>query len=577
MKRKLIAKTFAGLEDVLVNELEQLGAEDIEKGVRMVSFFGDKSMLYRANFCLRTAVRILMPIIEFKADDADEVYNKVRQIEWTDYMDADSTFIVDAVVFSEEFRHSRFAAYRVKDAIADYFREKAGKRPNVSISNPDIRINLHIAENDVTISLDSSGESLHRRGYRVATVTAPLNEVLAAGMIMLTGWHGECDLIDPMCGSGTILIEAALIARNIYPGVFRQEFAFERWKDFDKDLFEAIYNDDSAEREFNHKIYGYDINRRVVTVAQENIKSAGVCDCVEVAQKDIRDFEQPSDKALMITNPPYGERITTDDILGLYREIGSVLKCSFVGNDAWIISYHEECFAEIGFRPSTRIILYNGDLECEFRKYQIFEGKLSDRRSEGLDIKSADDRRRNMQFKGRRHTEEHSESIDTDTNENIYSNIPQLNRHNFKWGDRDNDFVGEDDTHYFKVKLNSRSYERNAQDGTERPYRPRRNNDEDFQQRRSDYSEHRTRERSSFAGKDQDTGGTRTNRRFERDQHARDRFGAGSHSEKRFSRNSHPSDKPRGSYGKRGDMRTNERKSPRFSFDKDGRPIKKKE
>lgn len=576
MKRKLIAKTFAGLEDVLVNELEQLGAEDIEKGVRMVSFSGDKSMLYRSNFCLRTAVRILMPIIEFKADNADEVYNKVRQFEWADYMDADSTFIVDAVVYSEEFRHSRFAAYRVKDAIADYFREKTGKRPNVSISNPDIRINLHIAENDVTISLDSSGESLHRRGYRVATVKAPLNEVLAAGMIMLTGWNGECDLIDPMCGSGTILIEAALIARNIYPGVFRQEFAFERWKDFDKELFESIYNDDSAEREFNHKIYGYDINRRVVTVAQENIKSAGVSDCVEVAQKDIHDFEQPSEKSLMITNPPYGERITTDDILGLYHDIGSILKRSFVGNDAWILSYHEECFSEIGFRPSTRIILYNGDLECEFRKYQIFEGKLSDRRSEGLDIKSVDDRRRNIQFKGRKRTEEHTEDTGTDEKEDIYSNIPRLNRHNFKWGDRGSDFVGEDDTHYFKSKPYTKSSDRKSQDHSEKPYRSHRNNEGDSHLQRSGFSDRKARESSSPFRKDKDSE-TRSDGRFDRDSRSFDRFDK-RHSEKRFNRDKHSNDKlNKSSYGKRGDKQNGEHKGPRFSFDKDGRPIKKKE
>ena len=279
-KQKLIAKTFAGLEELLAKELESIGAENIEQGNRMVTFDGDKEMLYKANFCLRTAVKVLKPIREFKANDADEVYEEVKKIEWSDYMDVDDTFIVDAVVFSDEFRHSRFAAYRVKDAIADYFREKTGKRPNVGISNPDIRINIHISENDVTISLDSSGESLHHRGYRVGTVAAPLNEVLAAAIVMLTGWDGQSDLIDPMCGSGTILIEAALIARNIYPGVFRKEFAFERWKDFDPDLLDAIYNDDSHEREFAHKIYGYDINRRAVSIAQENAKSAGVADIV---------------------------------------------------------------------------------------------------------------------------------------------------------------------------------------------------------------------------------------------------------------------------------------------------------
>lgn len=407
---KIIAKTFPGLEEVLAKELTNLGANNIEIGRRMVAFTGDKEMLYKANFCLRTAVKVLKPILNFKATDADEIYDVVKNTDWTQYMDVENTFLVDAVVFSENFRHSKFAAYRVKDGIADFFRDKTGERPNVSITNPDIRINIHIAENDVTISLDSSGESLHQRGYRTGSVPAPLNEVLAAGIIMLTGWDGECDLIDPMCGSGTILIEAALIAMNIYPGVFRKEFGFEKWKDFDEDLFDRIYNDDSQEREFDHKIYGYDINRRAVAIATENVRSAGVNKVVEVMQRDFYEFEEPLQKSIMITNPPYGERITTDDILGLYSTIGERLKHAFVGNDAWIFSYKEECFAKIGMRPSTRYTLPNGGLECELRKYQIFDGKLSDRREEGLEIKTKDELDHNRNFKPyRRKNEEEDE------------------------------------------------------------------------------------------------------------------------------------------------------------------------
>ena len=460
-KQTLIAKTFAGLEELLAKELETLGADNIVPGNRMVTFEGDKEMLYRANFCLRTAVKVLRPIRQFKASDPDQVYEEVKKIEWSDYMDADQTFIVDAVVFSDEFRHSRFAAYRVKDAIADYFREKTGRRPNVGISNPDLRVNLHISEHDVTISLDSSGESLHHRGYRTGSVAAPLNEVLAAAIVMLTGWDGQTDLIDPMCGSGTILIEAALIARNIYPGIFRKEFAFERWKDFDPDLFDKIYNDDSQEREFTHHIYGYDINRHAVSIAQENAKSAGVADIIQIAQQDFRDFEQPAEPAIIITNPPYGERITTDDILGLYEDIGRTLKHSFVGGDAWILSLHEECFAHIGFRASTRYILYNGALECELRKYQVFEGKLRERREEGLDIKTSEERERNRKFKGRkserleRPTAEADRHNDTDDDESIahlLDPIPHISRHNYKWGDRSDRFRDSDDDHYFKSR-----------------------------------------------------------------------------------------------------------------------------
>lgn len=423
---KLIAKTFAGLEEVLAKELTELGAEGVEQGRRMVTFRGDKEMMYRANFCLRTAVKILKPISQFKAKDADDVYEQVKKIPWEKYMDNDWTFLVDAVVFSENFRHSKFAAYRVKDAIADYFRESTGKRPNVGMTNPDLRINIHIADNDVTISLDSSGESLHQRGYRTASVTAPINEVLAAGMIKLTGWDGDCDLIDPMCGSGTILIEAALIAKNIYPGVFRKEFAFERWKDFEPELLQSIYDDDSKEREFNHKIYGYDINRRAIAVATENIKSAGVASCVTAAQQDFMDFKQPEEKSIIITNPPYGERITTDDILNFYGDMGTVLKHSFVDNDAWIISYHEECFSRLGFRPSTKFALYNGPLPCEFRKYQVFSGKLKERREEGYDMKTDEERTRNKSFKA-------NKALKSRENKEQQQ---ELSRHNFKWGDR---------------------------------------------------------------------------------------------------------------------------------------------
>ena len=404
---KIIAKTFQGLEEVLAKELIDLGANNVEIGRRMVAFTGDKEMLYKANFCTRTAVKVLKPIKEFKATDADEVYEEAKKIDWERYMDVKSTFLVDSVIFSENFRHSKFVAYRVKDAIADYWREKSGgDRPNVVISNPDLRIHVHIAENEVSISLDSSGESLHQRGYKTATVQAPLNEVLAAGLIMLTGWHGECDLIDPFCGSGTILIEAALIAQNVYPGVFRKEYAFEKWKDFDADLFDRIYNDDSQEREFDHKIYGYDINRQVVQIATNNVLNAGVKDIVSVEQRDFYEFEQPLDKAIIITNPPYGDRITTDDIFDLYETIGKNLKRNFVGNDAWIISHHEELFDRIGFRPSTKYALFNGSLECEFRKYQIFDGKLRERREEGLDIKTDEDRRHNLKFKPHKKNEE---------------------------------------------------------------------------------------------------------------------------------------------------------------------------
>ena len=348
---ELIAKTFQGLENVLAKELTDLGANNIQIGRRMVSFTGDKALMYRANFALRTAIRILKPIKHFKATSADEVYDAIKAINWTDYLDNNTSFAVDSVVFSKEFRHSKFVAYKVKDAIVDYFREKTGSRPNICVSNPDLQLNIHIAENDCTLSLDSSGESLHRRGYRQEAVEAPLNEVLAAGMILMTGWQGECDLIDPMCGSGTILIEAALIARNIAPGVFRKQYAFEKWSDFDQELFDSIYNDDSNEREFSHKIYGYDINRNAIDIATKNVKAAGLTKDIELNVQDFHKFTKPDEKSIIITNPPYGERISTPDLLGLYKMIGERLKHQFMDNDAWILSYREECFEQIGLKP----------------------------------------------------------------------------------------------------------------------------------------------------------------------------------------------------------------------------------
>lgn len=382
---EMIAKTFQGLEEILAEELTTLGANDIQIGRRMVSFSGDKRMMYKANFCLRTAIRILKPIKNFTAKDADEVYNQIQTIPWEEYLDVNKTFAIDAVVFSEEFRHSKFVSYKVKDAIVDYFREKTGKRPSVRINNPDVLLNIHIAQTTCTLSLDSSGESLHRRGYRQEAVEAPLNEVLAAGMILMTGWRGECDLIDPMCGSGTIPVEAALIAKNIAPGVFRKGFAFEKWVDFDADMFDEIYNDDSQEREFAHKIYGYDNNPKANEIAQHNVKAAGVSKDVILKIQPFQQFEQPAQKSIIITNPPYGERISSEDLLGLYQMIGERLKHAFTGNDAWILSYRDECFDQIGLKASIKVPLFNGALECQFRKYQLFDGKYKEFRSDNSD------------------------------------------------------------------------------------------------------------------------------------------------------------------------------------------------
>ena len=390
----MLAKTFKGLEEVLAQELIELGANDVQLERRAVSFKGDKSLLYRANLCLRTASRVLVVIKKaslrlspkgksVKPEDA--LYEEVKAIDWSQYMTEDMTFAIDATVYSETFRNSRFVTYRVKDAIADWWTEKTGKRPNVRVTEPDLRINVHIANERVTVSLDSSGESLHKRGYRVANTEAPINEALAAGMLLLAGWRGQSDFYDPMCGSGTLPIEAALIARNIAPGVFRKSFAFERWLDFDADLWSDIYNDDSQEREFTHRIYGSDASFYAIQQAQKNIKSAGVAKDIELKQIRLEELAplrlstKGESGPLIMMNPPYGERLASNkDMEDLYGKIGTALKHNWTGATAWIISSNDAAMKCIGLKPSKKMRLLNGELDCQFNKYELFNGKRTD-------------------------------------------------------------------------------------------------------------------------------------------------------------------------------------------------------
>lgn len=387
---EMVAKTFQGLEDVLAEELRGLGAVNVEPGRRMVEFQGDLAMLYRANMCCRTALRILKPIYKFTASTPDQLYELAKEFDWTRVLSLDKTFSIDTVANSDEFTHSRYVTYRVKDAIVDYFADRFGpeSRPRVRLQDADVRINVHIAGERITISLDSSGESLHKRGYRVAQTEAPINEVLAAGIILKSGWRGECDFVDPMCGSGTFLCEAAMIARGINPGVYRRHFAFESWPDFDGDIFDRIYNDESGERPFNFKIYGSDISPKAVAIARENLKSAGLAKDVELKVCPISQWkEAPSAEGVLITNPPYGERIGTDDMEGLYSTIGTVFKNVFKGWHCWVIGYRKEYFAKIGLSPSLKVALKNGALDCELREYVIFDGSYSDFRAEGGTIR----------------------------------------------------------------------------------------------------------------------------------------------------------------------------------------------
>lgn len=375
----MLAKTFKGLEEVLAGELVELGANNVQIERRAVSFTGDKRLLYTANMCLRTASRVLVPIATFRAKDADAVYEQAKQIDWSRYMTLKTGFAIDATVYSDTFRHSQYVTYRVKDAIADYWMEREQKRPSVKLTDPDLSLNVHISAETVTISLDSSGDSLHKRGYRVANTEAPINEALAAGMLLLAGWHGQGDFYDPMCGSGTLLIEAALIARNIAPGIYRKGFAFEKWADFDRDLFDDIYNDDSRERPFTHKIYGSDAGYYAVQTALKNIQSASLQRDIEVRQiriEELRFADRDTNGALVMMNPPYGERLSQDkDVLRLYQDMGTALKHQFGGATAWIISSNEDALKCIGLKPSKRIHLINGELECLFNQYELFQGE----------------------------------------------------------------------------------------------------------------------------------------------------------------------------------------------------------
>ncbi len=433
---ELIAKTFMGLEPVLAQELTELGANNVQIGRRVVSFTGDQEMMYRANFQLHTAIRILKPIKHFTARSADDVYEATKTVDWSQYILPGKTFSVDSVVYSEEFRNSRFVTYKVKDAIVDQFRERSGNRPNISVSNPDVRLHIHISDDDATLSLDSSGESLHRRGYRQESVEAPLNEVLAAGMILMTGWRGETDFIDPMCGSGTLLIEADLIARNMSPGIFRKEFAFEKWPDFDKELFDRIYNDDSRERDFTHHIYGYDVDMKAVNTALLNVRAAGLTKDITVAQQDFKDFKKPAQEAIMVMNPPYGERISTPNLLGTYKMIGERLKREFAGNTAWILSYREECFEQIGLKPSLKIPLYNGSLECEFRKYMMFDGAMKDFRSKGGIVKTEEEKQEMAQkHRFKKHRDDFKERFERE-DDNEEGDIRTFKFHSLRKNDR---------------------------------------------------------------------------------------------------------------------------------------------
>ncbi|MCW4470093.1 THUMP domain-containing protein [Flavobacterium sp. MFBS3-15] len=372
---KMIAKTFFGFEEILAKELQVLGAQDVEQGVRMVSFKGDKGFMYKANLSLRTALKILKPIYHFRAYNEQSLYKGIMGVDWSKYLNAGQSFVIDVTLHSDHFNHSQFVALKAKDAIVDQFRERYGKRPNIDKDHPDVRINLHIHSDQCSVALDTSGDSLHHRGYRTATNIAPINEVLAAGMLLLSGWDGQGDFLDPMCGSGTILAEAAMIACNIPANINRKEFAFEKWSDWDNDLFDTIVDSLMKKtKEFHYTIKGYDKAPSAVHKAKDNIVNANLDEYITIEQRNFFDTEKETRGPLhMVFNPPYGERLDID-LERFYREIGDTLKQGYPGTNAWFITANLEALKFVGLKPSRKIKLFNGKLEARLVKYEMYEG-----------------------------------------------------------------------------------------------------------------------------------------------------------------------------------------------------------
>jgi putative N6-adenine-specific DNA methylase len=381
----MIAKTFEGLEEVLAKELSDLGAEEIGLLKRGIEFKGDKKLLYKANYTCRTALRIIMPIARFRVTGEVMLYDNIKGIPWEKYLDTSGSFAVDSVISYSPFTHSGFVSLKAKDAIVDRFRDKFGKRPDVDTVDPDLRINVHLFREQCTVSLDSSGSSLHLRGYRKVQTEAPMNEVLAAGLILLSGWDRKMPFVDPMCGSGTLLIEAALLAGNVPSGYYRPLFGFEKWKDFDQKLWDIV------QRECEEKIVepgtpirGFDRDSIAVDASLANIEEAGVEKFIKVELADFHTSPPPFPFGFLLTNPPYGERIKVDDIRQFYKNIGDVLKNKYAGYTAWLLGSDVEALKFIGLRPSRKIKVMNGPLECKLVKFDLYAGKKYGLTSQGL-------------------------------------------------------------------------------------------------------------------------------------------------------------------------------------------------
>jgi putative N6-adenine-specific DNA methylase len=485
--RSYVAKTFSGLENELATELKFLGAENIEIIKRGVKFEGNKELLYRANYLLRTAIRILTPITEFRVTDEQSLYDGVKAIQWDEIMTHKHTFVMTADVFHSQIDHSHFAALKAKDALVDFFRDKIRRRPSVDKDDADIFINIHISQNVCTVSLDSSGESLHKRGYRIGADKAPLNEVLAAGLIKLSGWKGDVDFYDPMCGSGTIVMEAAMIAMNIPAGYYRDKYAFEKWTDFDAELWRSIKEEhDNEFKDIDIKIVASDRSEKAVQIAKRNLKHAGLHKDIEISKAYFDSIVPRSEKGMLMFNPPYGMRLTENDIVQLYQEIGDVLKSNWAGHQAWIITSALDAAKFIGLRPSKRIELYNGPIEARLLCFDLYEGS---RKEKSPDYRKKEDTgsfrtgKTKYESKPRPYRREENDYDDLRSDDRSYDKRRSENR---SYGDRGRDdkkaYRGggrydnnnrrdsRDDRGYDKKRSDNRSYGDRDQDN-KKPYR----------------------------------------------------------------------------------------------------------
>lgn len=380
---KMVAKTLFGFEEILAKELQIMGAQNVQKGLRMVSFEGDKGFMYKTNLALRTAIKILKPIHQFRVTSQNSLYDGIAEINWSEYFSVDNTFAIDTVVYSTFFNNSQFVAFKAKDAIIDQFRKENGRRPNIDTAKPDIQINIHIQHDKATVSLDASGDSLHHRGYRTATNIAPINEVLAAGMVLLSEWNGQCDFLDPMCGSGTILIEAAMIACNIPANLNRKHFSFQNWKDWDPELYDKIRESLLKKiKDPYFSIKGYDKAPSAVQKAKDNIKNANLEDFITVERKDFFESEKVNAGPLhLLFNPPYGERLNVE-MEEFYAKMGDTFKKKYPNTNAWLITGNIPALKHVGLKAAKKIPLLNAGLEAILAKYEIYEGSKKKRTEE---------------------------------------------------------------------------------------------------------------------------------------------------------------------------------------------------